>query len=270
MLETLITIGNFQIQTLSVFQILAFGAAGMTLWRRAKEENFQEHQVFDGYLLSFMFGWLMARLAFVIFSLDRLGGDPLKWLNAVQYPGLMLFFGVVGATCYFYGFARKQKWDAFEVLDWWAQAIAIGLIWVNFGYFFAGTRFGESTNLPWGIIFPGVFEKRHPTQLYSVLFYLVVVKGLHWLEYHYRSIEWYRSGKKTAQSGFLFITLMLSYAVFSLIISLIQPPIFMIRQLALDTPIYLLLLTAGVILLLNRSNRSFFSLSDRKFFAVKK
>ncbi len=270
MLETLITIGNFQVHTLSVFQFLAFGAMGMTLWRRAKEENYLEARVFDGFLLSFMFGWLVARLAFVIFSLDRLGLDPLKWLNVVQYPGLMLFFGAIGATCYFYGFARKQKWDAFEVLDWWAQAVAIGLIFVNLGYFVAGTRFGESTNLPWGIIFPGVFEKRHPTQLYSALFYLLASKGLNWLEYHYRSIEWYRAGKKTAQSGFLFIIFVLSYAVFSMIISLIQPPIFMIKQTALDSLIYFFLLIVGIVLLLNRSNRSFFSFREKRFFAVKK
>lgn len=270
MFETIFSIGSFQLRTLSIFQIVAFLSAALIIWRRSKEENYSEPMVFDGYLLSFLVGWFLGRLGHILVAWDRFGWDVLKWLNVVQYPGIQLLVGLVGATIYFFVFAKKQKWDAYEVLDWWAQALTLGLIWINVGYFFAGVRFGHVTNLPWGVMFSGVFEKRHPIQLYYLLFHIVMHKVLNWLEYHYRTFEWYRSGKKTAQTGFVFASFMISYSLFSLFISLMQSPIFMIGEFVLDGFIYLLLLGLGLYILLLRSNRVLFSFKNKRFLAVKK
>ena len=270
MLETLVTIGSFQVRTLNVFEVIAFLAAGLIFWRRAKEENYPEARVFDAYLLSYVAGWVLGRFGYVIFNIDRFLGDPLSWLNIVQYPGVDLFFALLGASLYLVFFAKKQKWDAFEILDWWAQAVTMGLVWLNVGYFLAGTRFGHSTSLPWGVIFPGVFEKRHPVQLYFALFHAAMFKYLGWLEYNYRTFEWYRSGKKTAQTGFIFIAFLISYAVFSLVMSIIQSPVYLIGGFALDGLFYLALILLGIHLLLNRANRGLFSFKDRKLFPIKK
>ncbi len=270
MFETIISIGSFQLRTLSVFQVLAFLSAALIIWRRSKEENYPEPRVFDGFLLSFLTGWFLGRLGHIVVAWDRFGWDVLKWLNVVQYPGIQLLMGLFGATLYFFLFAKKQKWDAFEILDWWAQALTTGLIWINIGYFFAGIRFGHTTGLPWGVVFPGVFEKRHPIQLYYLLFHVVMYRVLNWLEYHYRTIEWYRSGKKTAQSGFIFASFVISYSLFSLLITLFQNPIFNIRDVPLDGFIYLLLTILGFYILLLRSNRVLFSFKRKKFLAVKK
>ncbi len=270
MFETLFSIGGFQLKTLSLFQALSFLVVAIIVWKRSKEENYPETTVFDGYLLSFLFGLIVGRVGHIIFSWSRFQLDILKWFNFVQYPGVQLLFGLVGAGVYLYFFAKKQKWDAFEILDWWAQAITLGLVWINLSFFMAGTRFGNETSLPWGIVFPGVFEKRHPVQLYFVIFHLVVYKLLNWLEYHYRTFEWYRSGKKTAQTGFVFSCMVLCYSVFSLLMSLFQPPIFMLGTIVLDHFLYLLLLIFSLIIILNRANRSFFSFSQKKFFVVKK
>jgi phosphatidylglycerol---prolipoprotein diacylglyceryl transferase len=270
MLETLFTIGPLQLRTISLFQAIAFFAAGLVIWKRSKEEHWSEPQVFDGFLLSFLIGWICARFGYFLLNWDKFGFDLFKWLNFVQYPGSQLVVGIVGATLYFYSYARKKKWDAFEVLDWWSQAVTMGLLWLNVGYFFAGIYFGDSTSLPWGIIFPGVFEKRHPIQLYYVIFHAGIYYLLNWLEFHYRTFQWYRAGKKTALTGFLFINFMATYAVFSFIASFLRPSVFKLGDLVLDRWLYFVMALIATWLLLLRSNRLLFSFKEKKFFVIKK
>ena len=270
MFDSIITIGSFQLRTLSVFQVIAFLSCAFIVWYRAREENYSEAKVFDGFLLSFLVGWLMGRLGHIFLAWDKFGWEILKWLNVVQYPGTQLLIGLVGATLYFFFYSKKQKWDAFEVLDWWAQALTMGLVFTNIGYFFAGTRFGSVTTLPWGVIFPGVFEKRHPIQLYYLLFHVLMYKLLNWLEYHYRTFEWYRSGKKTAQTGFVFASFVISYALFSFLNSFLQDSVFLIGETSLDGLIHISLLSLGLFILIYRSNRVLFSFKEMKFFVIKK
>jgi phosphatidylglycerol:prolipoprotein diacylglycerol transferase len=270
MFPTLVSIGSFQLQTMSVIQAIAFFASALVIWRRAREEHYSEPKVFDGFLLSFIVGWLSGRVGYFLLNWEKYGFDVFKWLNFVQYPGSQLLVALVAATLYMYFYAKKQKWDAFEVLDWWAQAMSMGLFWLNIGYFFAGTRFGTVTNLPWGIVFPGVFEKRHPIQAYYALFHAVMYRFLYWLEFNYRSFEWYRAGKKTAQTGFLFSTFLISYAVFSLLMSFLHVPSFVIADFGLDVFLYLGLALFGFGLILARSNRVLYSFKQGKFLAVKK
>jgi len=270
MFETIFSIGAFQLRTISIFEVLAFLITAMIFWKRAREENYQETKVFDGFLLSFIFGWITARAGYIFFSWSKFGWDFLKWFNFIQFPGSQLLFGLCGATIFLYFFSKKQKWDAFEVLDWWAQAVTMGLIWVNVGYYLAGIRFGNATSLPWGVIFPSVFEKRHPIQLYYLIFHICIFKGLNWLEYHYRTFEWYRSGKKSAQTGFVFVSFIFSYSLFSIIISFFQSPVFIIGDFALDLIFNVLLLFFSLFILLIRANRTLFSFSEKRFLAVKK
>ncbi len=270
MLPTILSLGPFHLQTISLFQAVAFLSCGLVFWYRAKEESYHEARVFDGFLLSFIIGWLGGRAGYIVFNWPRFGMDVLKWLNVVHYPGTHLFIALIVASIYLYFYARKQKWNPFEVLDWWAQALTMGLLWLNIGFFLAGIRFGYTTDLPWGIVFPGVFEPRHPIQIYYVLYHLAMYKFLDWLEYNYRTFEWYRSGKKTAQTGFLFVVFIICYSLFSLLMSLLQPPQLMVGEVVLDSVIFLGFTIFGCHLLLVRANRVWFSLRNKQFFAIKR
>ncbi len=270
MFPTLFTFKALTFHTLNLLQILAFLAASFVFWKRAKEEHYSEVEVFDGYLLSLIFGGLVGRLAFIVFNWSQFGLDVIKWLNIVTYPGTIFLFSLTGAAFYLDRYALKQKWDAFEILDFWAQAVSLALFFLNIGYFLAGIKFGQATNLPWGLVFPGVFEKRHPVQLYLAVFYLGVFKYLGWLEFNYRTFEWYRSGKKTAQTGFLFINLILLTGFIRLVLLPLSLAQFYLGEVALDPWLYLLLLIFGLFLLLKRANRVLFSLKQKRFLAPKR
>ena len=270
MFESLITIGSFQLRTLSVFQVTAFFSAALILWKRGREEHYAEARIMDAYLLSFLVGGAGARLGFILLHLDQFGLNLFNWFNFVQYPGTQLLFGLITSTVYLYFFAKKNKWDAFEVLDFWAQALSLALFWLNIGYFFAGVRFGSATRLPWGIVFSGVFEKRHPIQAYYSLFHLIIYRWLWWLEFHYRTLEWYRGGRKTAQTGFLFIVFILTYSLFSLLMNWLGAPVIQIGQTAVDTWIYVGLILFSLWLLVRRSNRLLFSWKHKKLLMIRK
>ncbi|MEA2056682.1 MAG: prolipoprotein diacylglyceryl transferase family protein [Patescibacteria group bacterium] len=270
MLQTLFTIGSFQLRTINLFQVIAFVSSAFVFWRRGREEHYSEAKLIDAFLLSLLFGVAIGRIAFIVFNFSSFGWNILDWLNIVQKPGSQLFFVLIGAVLHLTVFAQKNKWDQFEILDFCAQVLVVGLLWINIGYFFEGIRFGLSTELPWGIVFPGVFEKRHPIQLYYAAFHFIFGKYLTWLEFNYRTFEWYRGGKKTAKTGFLFISFLLIYSLFSFLLSFLQTPSLVVADLQLDVWLYLTQFVIGVWLLLKRSNRALFSFKDLKFFALKK
>src|SRR5690606_26230191 len=119
--------------------------------------------------------------------------------------------------------------------------------------------FGTPTKLPWGLVFPGVFEKHHPVQLYVMVFYLFLSWYLSWVEYRYRTFEWYRKGRNTAQTGFLLSIFLITNGFVFSVLSLVSVPSLVVFRVRADVISALGLLLFGVILLYLRSGGQFFS-----------
>lgn len=257
MYPTLISLGPVAISTNSVFMLLSFLTMAFVYWRRTKEEHYSQDQAFDAFLLSAVVGLIAGRVSFMLLNFAELGRNIWHWFDVVNYPGSLEFFGLLGASLYLYRFAGKQKWDQFEVLDFWFLAMSAGMVLKQLGNFFAGTGFGNQTNLPWGVVFPGVFNPHHPAQLYSALFFLGLYIYLSWAENHYRTFIWYRAGKKTAQTGFLTCVFLVTTGIFNLLMILIRPIQLEIFNFGLDYLIYGGMLIGGGVLLYLKSGRSF-------------
>ncbi len=249
MFQTLLTIGHFGLQTWSVFAVVAFLLSGFVLWRKGREEHYPEAQLFDGFLLSMVFGFIIGRAAYVGLHWANFGLDVLRWLDFVAYPGSQFVVGLIGSGWYFARFARQHKWDVFEVLDFWVIATTLGMAFRYIGSFFDGSMYGLATTLPWGLVFPQIQEKVHPIQLYFAIFSFGLFFYLSSVEYQYRSFEWYRFGKKTAQTGFLLANFVLWYSLFSMAMSFLRLPEFTVYGIALDFWFYVTgaLIGAGVL-----------------------
>lgn len=244
----------------SIFSALAFLTSAFVFWRKTREEHYHQDQAFDAFLLASVTGLLMGRVGFVLSHLSELGSNLWFWIDVVGHPGSSVFVGLLGASFYLYRYAGKQKWDRFEVLDFWFLAVTAGMVLKQVGNFFTGVGFGYQTNLPWGMVFPGVFNKHHPVQIYLILFFLALYSYLYWAEYHYRTFFWYRSGKKTAQTGFLTCVFMIAVGGFMTAIQLVKPPQLVWVGVNFDLVLYLVMLIAGGILFYLKSGRSFKSL----------
>jgi phosphatidylglycerol:prolipoprotein diacylglycerol transferase len=256
MFPVLVSIGPVVIRTFSVLLVLAFFIAAFVFWRKGKEEYYAEDQLFDGFLLSAIVGFIAARIGFVVFHIETIGWNVLDWFNFIGVPGMSGMVGLIFAGAYMYHFAREKKWDPFEVMDFWAMSASIGLALVSLGAFFDGIGFGFPTTLPWGVLFPGLLEPHHPVQLYAAVCYGIVFWLLSWAEYRYRTFRWYRATKKAAETGFLLCMFIISAAFFSLVLSFMKPATFEVFTVNVDQVASIVFLVAGVLLLYVRSGRT--------------
>jgi prolipoprotein diacylglyceryltransferase len=235
---------------------VGFIAAAFAFWRKAKEEHYHEEQVFDAFLLSSLVGLIAGRLGFVILHAAEFAAQPWRVFDMINSSGGNLVCGLIGASLYLNYYAKRKKWDAFEVLDFWFMALALGMVFVQLGNFLAGVGFGNETVLPWGMVFPGVFTKHHPAQLYALIFFVILYVYLQKVEYHYRTFMWYRAGKKTAQTGFLASVFLLATGIFMSLLQLIMPSQFMVNGISADLAFSVLMAVYGALLLYTRSGRS--------------
>lgn len=265
MFPILIALGPLTIKTISLFYALAFLASGFIFWRRGREEHYKEDVLFDGFLLSIVAAVMFSRFGYILFHFDIFGFSVLKWVDFLTYPGMSGVFALIAAGAYLYRFAGKQKWDNFEILDFWAPAMTLGLAIISLGMFFDGGGYGNATNLPIGVTFPNLVEPHHPIQLYLLIFYLLLFVYLSWAEYHYRTFEWYRSSKKTAQTGYLTSVFVIAVGLINFVLSFFRPPTLVFYSVNIDLLISLLAFIAGVVMLYVRSGRVLpFSEGSRK------
>lgn len=251
----LFNLGPISINTVNVFLVLAFLLSGYVFWKRGRDEHYKEEIIFDGFLLSLIVGLISARVGFVLLNLDTFGFSFLKWIDIFAHPGLSGIVGLFAMGIYIYRFSRKNKWDGFEILDFWVSAMSLGLAVLHLGMFFDLNSYGIVTNLPIGVKFPGSFEARHPLQLYYAGFYLLLFVYLQWAEFQYRTFEWYRFGKKTAQTGFLLAMAMITSGIVMIAFSFLKEAPDVLFGVNLEIIVGFLSFIFGIILLYVRSGR---------------
>jgi len=234
---------------------MGFLLAGFVFWRRGKEEHYSEIQLMDGFLLSFLVGVLGARIGFVIFQWERFGLHPFAWLDFFGRPGLQGVFFLVFATSFLKSFAKKKKWDVYEVLDFWSLSLVAWTAMTSFGQFLTGIGAGKFTDSSLGVVLAGSIQKTHPVQLYSVVLLSLLYWYLSWSESRYRTFEWYRLGKKAAQTGFMLSNFWIFYALISAFLLFFRLPEFILFGRAFDGWIYGFMLLVGVRTLLGRSDK---------------
>lgn len=255
MFPILFSFNSFEFRTLHIFLFLGFFLSSFIFWRKGREEHYLEGEFFDGFVLSVFFGAIAARISFIALNISTIGWNVLNWFDIFNYPGTNLIFGLIVAGLYVYKYAIKNKWDAYEVLDFWVTSVAFGLSVYHFGLFFDGSGFGNPTSLPWGIVFPQLLEPHHPVMIYQAIFYAILYIYLSKVEYSYRTFSWYRHGKKTAQTGFLTSNFLIAVALFTLLISIIKPPLIELFSVNFDVVISVVLLFVGIAILYVRSGR---------------
>lgn len=257
MLPILLEFPFFKIKSLTLLAFLAIFFSAFVFWRKGREEHYNTFEIFDAFILSGIFGFLIGRIVFVTTHWLFFSQNIFYIFNIIDKPGNEPLIVLAAALCFMYRYATKLKWDAFEILDFYVTAISLGMVFIYVGFFLDGSYGGTFTNLPWGIITTGTFEKTHPAQLYLFIYYFLIFIYLSRVEYVYRTLEWYRSGKKTAQSGFLFSTFLIFTALFYLLTQPTRPSGMFFGGIFLDYFVYLLIFVFGLVLLYRRSGRSF-------------
>ncbi len=220
-------LGFLQIHWYGLMYLVGFSAAWWLGVRRARcaGSGWTEQQVSDLIFWGAVGVVLGGRAGYVLFyQFDYFLANPL-WLFHVWEGGMSFHGGLLGVLVALWLFGRKQGKTFFEMGDFTAPLIPIGLGAGRVGNFIGGELWGRATDLPWGVVFPrtGDAVPRHPSQLYEFALEGVVMFALLW---------WFssRPRPRMAVSG-LFLLL---YGSFRSLIELVRQPDEQLGFLAFD------------------------------------
>ena len=210
-------LGFLQIHWYGLMYLVGFAAAWwLGVWRaRRAGSGWTEQQISDLIFWGAVGVVLGGRVGYVLFyQFDYFVANPL-WLFHVWEGGMSFHGGLVGVLVALWLFGRRQGKTLFEMGDFTAPLIPIGLGAGRVGNFIGGELWGRATDVPWAVIFPraGDAVPRHPSQLYEFALEGVLMFALLW---------WYssRPRPRMAVSG-LFLLL---YGCFRSLIELVREP----------------------------------------------
>lgn len=151
---------------------------------RAKRagSQWQRGQISDLVFYGALGAVLGGRVGSVLFyNFPGFVADPLSLLR-VWEGGMSFHGGLIGVLLALWLYGRHYKKTFFEITDFVAPLIPIGLGAGRIGNFINGELWGKVSDVPWAMIFPnGGSLARHPSQLYQALLEGVVLFAILWL-----------------------------------------------------------------------------------------
>lgn len=180
-----ISLGPLQIHWYGLMYLVGFSAVYLLGAYRARQpgSGWTAEMVSDFVFWGAMGAVLGGRFGYVLFyNFDQFLADPL-WLFAVWEGGMSFHGGLLGVLLVFVLFGRKHQKSFFEMGDFVAPLVPIGLGAGRLGNFIGGELWGRPADLPWAVIFPRAGDNlaRHPSQLYQLALEGVVLFMVIWL-----------------------------------------------------------------------------------------
>ncbi|CAM4032584.1 prolipoprotein diacylglyceryl transferase [Bordetella tumulicola] len=132
------------------------------------------------------------------------------WEGGMSFHG-----GLIGVILVMVLFARKKGLSFFQVSDFIAPLIPLGLGAGRLGNFINGELWGRPSDVPWAMVFPqsGSDLPRHPSQLYELGLEGIVLFVLLW---------WFSSKRRpTGQVSALFL---IGYGAFRFLVEFTREP----------------------------------------------
>lgn len=176
------SIGPLQFRWYGLMYVLSFIATYFLIRAEIRRKNLPlvRDDVADLVFYGALGVVLGGRIGYILFyNLDFYLANPLH-VFAVWEGGMSFHGGMLGALSGILLYTRRKKLGFFTVMDMVAQCAPIGLGLGRIGNFINGELYGRTTDVPWGVVFPGGGDlPRHPSQLYEaalegvVLFFLV-------------------------------------------------------------------------------------------------
>lgn len=178
-----ISLGPMAVHWYGLMYLLSFlvgWAAGV--WRtRHAHVDWTADEVGD-FLFYVVLGVIVGgRLGYMVFYQPQmLVSEPLEvfyiWHGGMSFHGGML--GVFAGAAWF---ARKARRGFFDVTDFVAPLIPIGLFFGRIANFINAELVGRAADVPWAMVYPQVDAvPRHPSQLYEAALEGLVLLALLW------------------------------------------------------------------------------------------
>lgn len=190
---------HFGVLTLTFFGLLLIAGllAGAYLSSRAARRRGEnpEHVV-DGLTWAVLWGVVGARLFHIFAPPPSMVAQGLTTTFYLTHPfdlqsgplaiwagGLNMLGAMVGGMFGLWRYTRRQKLSFPLWADITALGAPLGIAIGSLGNLVHGQMLGPETTLPWGVTAVAGGARYHPTPAYLSLWALLVLAGLHWMEY---------------------------------------------------------------------------------------
>jgi phosphatidylglycerol:prolipoprotein diacylglycerol transferase len=178
----IVSIGPLDLRWYGLMYLIGFAAAYWLAGIRLSRTNWSKEQLSDLLFLGFLGVILGGRIGYVFFyQFELFLAEPL-YLFKIWAGGMSFHGGLIGVIAALWWFARKSSTGILSVGDFIAPLVPIGLGAGRIGNFINAELWGRTTDVSWGVIFPGAGAiARHPSQLYEFVLEGVVLFLILWL-----------------------------------------------------------------------------------------
>ena len=211
-----IALGPLKIHWYGLMYLVGIGGAWLLASRRLKDfdPTWSKEKLSDLVFWVAMGVILGGRLGYALFyDLSAYLAEPLKILR-VWEGGMSFHGGLIGVMLATWLFGRRNGKSFFQLMDFIAPLVPIGLGAGRIGNFINGELWGKVTDVPWAMVFPnGGPDPRHPSQLYQFALEGVALFVILWL--------YSRKPRPTMAVSGLFA---ICYGIFRFIVEFVRVP----------------------------------------------
>ncbi len=153
----------------------AFILANFLLWRNGKKQDLLVDVIFNWSLVMTIFAILGGRLLFILTHFDAFAPDIFRWIHFIRYPGISSQGALLTALLVGVYFLKSKKVLISSYLDVLVLPLLYFMFFTQIGCLVNNCIFGVTTKLPLGIHFGGISQITHPTSLYFLLAFLLLI-----------------------------------------------------------------------------------------------
>lgn len=220
------SLGPLKVHWYGLMYLFGFVAAWLLARWRVKhyQLDWTNEQVSDLIFYAALGVILGGRIGYMVFyGTEHLLANPLS-LFKLWEGGMSFHGGLLGVAIAVALYARRIKKPFFEVTDFIAPLVPLGLAAGRAGNFINGELWGRVTDVPWAMIFPNSGGlPRHPSQLYELLLEGVLLF----------IVVWYYARKKRP-AGCVSAIFLITYALCRLFVEFFREPDVQLGFLAFD------------------------------------